>query len=76
MHRLSSTLAPIIIHEFLACVGLILASSPGQFFINRTDEKIRPGIDCRFYVCMRGIFVQIGLKDIQSRIQIFCMGKW
>ena len=32
-----------------------LASFRGQFFINRTDEKNRPGIDCIGFVHMHKI---------------------
>ncbi len=28
-----------------------LASSPGRFFLFRTDAKNRPGIDCIFFLC-------------------------
>ncbi len=44
----------------------VLASFPGQFFINRTDEKNRPGIDCIDFCAHAQNFRLISTKKLWS----------
>ena len=46
------------VYSYVLFSTVAIASFLGQFFINRKDEKTKPGVDCKVIVCMRQIFLK------------------